>query len=326
MRTTALLSWLLGLMLLAGLILYWGVADVGAALALAGAGAFVVLPVNVATLVADSLGWRALIARRPRPSLAALTAMRWVGTSINELLPVAQVGGEIVRARLLTKKGTGGPLAGATVVVDLTLGLMTQMCVAGLGLGLLLAHQTDGGQLPDLALGIAVLAVLLACFVVAQRRGSFLPLAHLLEKAAGGRMWSKVAGGAAALDSEILGCYRRRRRLAKAASFRILGWLFGTLELWMIFVVLDQPIRVSEAIILESALQIARNVGFAIPGALGLQEGGLMVAGLWFGIAPEIGLAAALIRRARALLYGCLGLIAWPLIESGRLSPAGLKP
>lgn len=327
MQAAALVGWLLGLALLAGLILYWGAADVGAALAVAGAGALVVLPVNLGTLIADSLGWRALIARLPRPSLAALTAIRWVGTSINELLPVAQVGGEVVRAHLLARKGIGGALAGATVVVDLTVGLITEMCVAGLGLGLLLAHQTSSAHVGDLALGVAVLAVLLACFVVAQHRGSFLRLTHLLERAAGGRMWSKIAGGAAALDGEILACYRRRRRLAEAASFRTLGWLFGALELWTAFLVLDHPISVSEAIVLESALQIVRNVGFAIPGALGLQEGGLMMAGMWFGIAPEIGLAAALIRRARALVYGCLGLIAWPLIDSGsRSTPAGIEP
>jgi putative membrane protein len=248
--------------------------------------------------------------------------MRWVGASINELLPVAQVGGEIVRARLLARKGTGGARAGASVVVDLTLGLITELAVAGLGLALLLTHQGGRARLPDLALGLAVFGLLLAGFVLAQRRGAFLRLAHLLEMVAGGRMWSEIAGGAAALDREILSCYGRSRSLAEAASFRALGWLFGALELWVTFLVLDHPITVIEAVILESAIQIVRNVGFAIPGALGLQEGGLMAAGLWFGIAPEIALAAALIRRARALLYGCAGLLAWPLVSAARPAPA----
>ena len=326
MRAAALISWLFGLALLAGLILYWGAGDVAAALALAGAGVLVVLPVNLGTLVADTLGWRALLAQRPRPALGALTAMRWVGASINELLPVAQVGGEIVRARLLARSGTGGARAGASVVVDLTLGLITELAVASLGLALLLAHQGSGAQLADLALGLVVFGLLLAGFVIAQRRGAFLHLAHLLERATGGRMWSEIAGGAAALDREILSCYGRSRGLAEGASFRTVGWLFGAVELWVIFLVLDRPISVAEAVILESAIQIVRNVGFAIPGALGLQEGGLMAAGLWFGIAPEIGLAAALIRRARGLLYGCAGLLAWPLVRSARPAPAAGEP
>jgi putative membrane protein len=325
LRAAALISWLFGLALLAGLILYWGAGDVAEALALAGVGVLVVLPVNLGTLVADTLGWRAVIAQRPRPSLGALTAMRWVGASINELLPVAQVGGEIVRARLLARSGTGGARAGASVVVDLTLGLITELAVAGLGLVLLLAYQSGRAQLADLALGLTVFGLLLAGFVIAQRRGAFLRLAHLLERAAGGRMWFEMAGGAAALDQEILSCYGRSQSLVEGASFRTLGWLFGALEIWVIFLVLDRPISVAEAVILESAIQIVRNVGFAIPGALGLQEGGLMAAGLWFGIAPEIGLAAALIRRARALLYGCAGLLAWPLV-SARPAPAAGEP
>jgi putative membrane protein len=326
LRAAALISWLFGLALLAGLILYWGAGDVAAALALAGAGVLVVLPVNLGTLVADTLGWRALLAQRPRPPLGALTAMRWVGTSINELLPVAQVGGEIVRARLLARSGAGGARAGASVVVDLTLGLITELAVASLGLALLLAHQGGGARPADLALGLVVFGLLLAGFVIAQRRGAFLRLAHLLERATGGRMWSEVAGGAAALDREILSCYGRSRSLAEGASFRTLGWLFGAVELWVIFLVLDRPISMAEAVILESAVQIVRNVGFAIPGALGLQESGLMAAGLWFGIAPEIGLAAALIRRARSLLYGSAGLLAWPLVRPARPAPAAGEP
>jgi putative membrane protein len=322
LRAAALLSWLFGLALLAGLILYWGAGDVAAALALAGAGTLAVMPVNLGTLLADTLGWRALLAHRPQSSLGALTAMRWVGASINELLPVAQVGGEIVRARLLARAGTGGARAGASVVVDLTIGLITELAVAGLGLVLLVTHEGGRAELADLALGLLVFGLLLAGFVIAQRRGTVLRLAHLLEKAAGGRRWTEIAGGAAALDREILSCYRRSRRLAEAASFRTVGWLLGAVELWVIFLVLDRPITLVEAVILESAIQIVRNVGFAIPGALGLQEGGLMAAGLWFGIAPEIGLAAALIRRARALLYGCAGLLVWPLVGAGRPASA----
>lgn len=50
---------------------------------------------------------------------------RWIGMSVNALLPVAQFGGEIVRAHLLRRLGPDGPAAAASVIVDLTVGMLT---------------------------------------------------------------------------------------------------------------------------------------------------------------------------------------------------------
>ena len=326
MRAAALVSWLFGLCLVAGLIIYRGAGEVGAALALAGIGSALVVPAHAGVLLADTLGWRALLAHRPRPFLRSLVAMRWVGASVNGLLPVAQIGGEIVRARLLTRTGTPGSLAGASVIVDLTLGLATQLSFAGLGLGLLLARGGGHIALLDLAVGMAAFALLLTAFAFAQQRGPFLRLAHLLEAVVGGRSWLQLAGGAAALDREIEACYRRRRRFIIGAGFRLVGWLWGSVELWLIFLLMGHPITAVEAVILESVVQAVRSAGFAIPGALGVQEGGLMVAGMWLGINPDLALAAALIRRGRELLYGCAGLLAWPLLEASGQGPVAPPP
>ena len=58
-----------------------------------------------------------------------------------------------------------------------------------------------------------------------------------------------------------------------------------------------------------------RSAGFLIPGGLGVQEGGILVSGIWLGLAPEIVLAAALLKRARELVYGVPGLIAWSYLD-----------
>ena len=60
---------------------------------------------------------------------------RWIGESVNGLLPVLQVGGNIVKASLLARTGVGGAVAGATVVVDVTLVMLTQVVFTVVGLG-----------------------------------------------------------------------------------------------------------------------------------------------------------------------------------------------
>jgi hypothetical protein len=72
-------------------------------------------------------------------------------------------------------------------------------------------------------------------------------------------------------------------------------------------------------VILESAALAIRGAAFLVPGAVGVQEGGFILLGNLLGISGEIALAVSLLRRARELALGIPGLIAWQLLEAGRL-------
>ena len=67
------------------------------------------------------------------------------------------------------------------------------------------------------------------------------------------------------------------------------------------------------------ALYAARSVAFAIPNAVGVQEGAYILLGVGFGLTPETALALSLLKRARDLTIGLPVLAAWQLVESGRL-------
>ena len=322
MRVAVLLVWLGGCALVVALILSQDAATIGAALGLAGWSAAVPVGAYLGALLADTLGWRALLRPAERPPLRSLVAKRWIGASINSLLPVAQVGGEFVRTRLLSLSGTAGAVAGASVVVDLSVGMMTQALFALLGLALLL-HQLDSVPgLPELALGLALFGLLVAAFIAVQRRGLFALVARPVARLASGGPWSRLVGGAGALDDEIALRYRRHRALAQCASWRLLGWLAGGFELWLAFLVLGQPVALAQAIALDSLGQAVRSMGFLIPGGLGVQEGGILLGGVWLGLPPEIVLAAALLKRAREIALGVPGLIAWACVDRPGLAQA----
>lgn len=308
-------AWLVGLGLIAGLIGVHDFDQVVAALSLAGWSMTLIGIVCIGVLLADTLGWRALLQPSERPSLGAMLVRRWIGGSINGLLPVAQVGGDIVRAHLLSRAGVAGPLAGASVVVDVTVGLATQFAFVLLGLVLLLAVQGGSPWLLRLGAGLGTLALAVLGFVLLQQRGLFLPLARLVERATRGRGWLDLTGSAASLDREVLARYRDRVRLSICAGWRLLGWLSGSAEIWLIFWLLDHPIGVAEAVVLESLGQAVRSLGFVLPGGLGAQESAIMAGGMMVGIAPDLALAVALIKRARDLAYGLSGLIAWSVLD-----------
>jgi len=56
-----------------------------------------------------------------------------------------------------------------------------------------------------------------------------------------------------------------------------------------------------------------------VPGALGVQEGGYVVVGSLLGIPGDAAFALSLIARARELILGIPGLVAWQVIEARRV-------
>jgi putative membrane protein len=309
------LAWLVGLGLIIALIGAHDFDQVAAALGLAGWSMILIGMVHMGVLFADTLGWRALLQREERPCFKAMAVYRWIGSSVNGLLPAAQVGGEIVRAHLLSRAGVAGPIAGASVVVDLTAGLATQLAFVFLGVGLLLETGGAVTRFAHFGVGLGVLGLLVLGFVLLQRGGLFLRLARMVERATRGRVWQSLIGSAAALDREVIARYRARVQLATCAGWRLVGWLWGSAEIWLAFWLLGHPIGIAEAVVLESLGQAMRSVGFVLPGGLGAQESAIVAAGTMVGIAPDLALAVALIKRARELAYGVSGLIAWSVVD-----------
>jgi hypothetical protein len=70
-----------------------------------------------------------------------------------------------------------------------------------------------------------------------------------------------------------------------------------------------------EVLILESLAFALRSAAFAVPAAVGVQEGGYVALGALFGLGPEIGLALSLLKRAREVLLAVPALLGWKLIE-----------
>jgi hypothetical protein len=74
-----------------------------------------------------------------------------------------------------------------------------------------------------------------------------------------------------------------------AASFSLtmLGWLAGTGQVYLILQLIHHPIGWTIALLLESLGQAIRGAAFAIPGALGVQEGGYLLLAPLAGLPPD---------------------------------------
>jgi len=62
-----------------------------------------------------------------------------------------------------------------------------------------------------------------------------------------------------------------------------------------------------------------RGAAFAVPGGLGVQEGGYIALCAMFGIPVQEALALSLAKRVADVAVGLPGLIAWQVVEGRRL-------
>ena len=95
--------------------------------------------------------------------------------------------------------------------------------------------------------------------------------------------------------------------------------VFGSGEIWIALHALDLHATFVNALILQSMVLTVRSAAFAVPGGLGVQEGGYLFVGNLLGIPGDAAFALSLIARVRELALGIPALILWQVIEARRL-------
>jgi len=312
------LALIAGVSLTVGLILYQGAGEVFGTLGLLGWGLIPLVLVHAVQILLCALGWRALIsAPSPRP-LLHLVRIRWIREGTNGLLPLAHIGGQIIGARMLSFQGLSGDRAGASVVVDLTAEVVTQLVFTLAGVALLVRADWGADGMGALALGLAGAALLLGAFVVSQRLGVFKLIELALERMAEKTRWLALRG-VKGLNAAIQAIHREPLALAQSAFWHLLAWSLGAVEVWLALHFMGTEIGWRDAFILESLGQASRSVGFVVPGAVGVQEGGYMLFGTMLGVPPEAGLALSLAKRLRELAFGLPAVAHWQYVEGRRL-------
>ncbi len=269
-----------------------------------------VLPWFLLPLTAAALSWRKLFPRRDTPAIATAIRLTWIGLGVNWLLPVAMIGGELVKLRLATAMGWRAAPLIASLVADKTAQVSSQLLFTLIGLGSLVAL---GASLADGVQAVVVLAVFAAAvygFYRIQHLGLFGGLTRRLAALAGATGQGMRAGARRA-DAALRRIYARRRAWWGALGWRLLFRVLLAFEIWLTLRWLGHPIGVWEAITLESLAQGARAAAFFVPAGIGAQEGGLVAAGILLGFPGEALLATGLVKRVRELIIGGAALLAW---------------
>jgi putative membrane protein len=246
---------------------------------------------------------------------------------VNNLLPVAQIGGEFATIRLLQVRAVPLASAIAGTVADLTMEMVTQIVFTLLGLALLL-DSVGGGELSNYVVSFVLTAALVAAgFLGAQWFG----LARLFETGLlriGRTMGWAASAQVEGLHQALVGCYRRPRRVLAATCWHSVSWLLGGAEVCLALHFLGHDTSLGNGIVIESLGQALKAAVFVVPASLGVQEGGYVVICQAFNLSPEVAIALSLMKRLREVVLGVPGLITWRLLSTRDTSadtPADLE-
>ncbi len=252
----------------------------------------------------------------PAVSLWTVVWGRLVREAGEKCLPLSEIGGLVLGARVLMLRGAGLAPAAASSVLDVVAEAVALAPFVGFGL-LVLAHRSESHLLKLMTIGIAsMVAGAGLAFVLRSHLARLLRLGvtRLL------RNWTRNAPKCAdELEGAIQELFHRRWRMASASAIHFLCWCGGGANIWIAYHLLGARVSIIDALAIEGLLSTALSVGFLMPGGLGVQEVSYIALGAAFGLVPHLSLSLSLIRRARDIMIGVPPLAVWEFLEARRL-------
>ncbi|MCG5074129.1 lysylphosphatidylglycerol synthase domain-containing protein [Paraburkholderia tagetis] len=308
------------LIALAGLALaVWLVwhADLQAVLGLmraAGAGLVLAGIAHVLPMIASARDWQLLMRGTIQPKLIAVLGLVWIRESVNGMLPVARVGGEVVTFRMMHAWGMEPPAVLASFIVDIQLTLISQALFAGASLAWLLG--SGAVHLPPiLTWGIAASAPTLVVLSLVLRANPFRRLSKHFNRIASGKV-AELVDESEQVEDRVNALWHRRGIVTRyLLIWQSLQCITTALEVWLALYFLGAKTGFVQALVIESLVQALSSIAFFVPGAVGVQEGGFLLIGTALGLNPQTCIALAFARRIRDLVVFLPGLVAWQVVE-----------
>jgi uncharacterized protein (TIRG00374 family) len=271
----------------------------------------VLLPYFLVYIV-DAIGWRLTFAAQMPVGFPTFWRIRWIGEAMNNVIPSAYVGGEALKVFLLRKRGVDPSVATTAAVVSKSAQTLAQLVFICAAAAIFLEISPDVPWLrKSLGLVLGGGLVALGGLFWIQRRGLFASVGQLTRLFRLQPRWlesrREMLGQT---DAAITGFYRDRPgRFLASAGMYLTGWLLDSTEIYLVSRLLGQPVTIPQAVVLEAFVGVAKLMGMWVPGAMGVQEGGILLIGRTAGLPESLCIAYAVLRRAREVVFVAVGWI-----------------
>ena len=272
---------------------------------------FIILIIYFFGFILDSYAWKLCIENliKKKLKLYDIFKIRIIGEAFNYIL--FQVGGEPIKAFLLKnnlnikyKSSLGSLILAKTII------LFALILFSFIGLASIFYTKKFGSNLENASLiGFLFFTILITLFFIVQRY-KLTSKIHSLFKTKLSKKFNKYFKHLQETEHKLADFYKKTKKdFFKILFFNLSNWFFGALELYAIFILFDQKITFLEAIAIETLVQLVRAMLFFIPSNIGTQEGIFVIAVNALKDSTPLGLAVAVIRRLREVLWISIGLV-----------------
>lgn len=316
-----------GFVVLGGLIWHIGLPQIWETVERVGFVAFciILIPLLVVYLL-DAYGWSLTLGQwSGRVGYVRLFMVRMAGEAINVTTPTAMLGGEPMKAHLLTRYEVPMVEGLASVVTAKTIMTLAQILYMLLGLSatLWLVGGTEYNVLVAfVSVGLLGFGVFL--FLVVQRYGigrGVLTVADTCRIRSQGL--EAYRPQLLELDRTIRTFYgQRRRTFFLSMGVHFTAWLTELFEVYAILYFLGAEVGWLSSLSIAAMTALIKGSVSFVPGGLGVQEGGYLVFLMALGYGEVTGITFAVIRRIREILWILIGLLFLAVLrDKARLTP-----
>lgn len=268
----------------------------------------VVLVVYKVAFIVDTFAWQFTLpsTQLTKRWLFDLWKVRMVGAAFAKMMPFSAFGGAPIKGYVLKhhygiryREGT------ASLILAESTHMISMILFMASGVLLILLDS----KLPDsfhffAVISLSAITIGIFLFYLVQRYKITSLTGTWLSQRKFGQRLEKFIHHIHDMDERLVQFYTRDRSHFLSASFlNLINWYLGALEIFVIFYFLGHPITVVESIILETLVELVRAGTFFIPATLGSQEAAFMIATGAIAGQPTLGVAAALIRRVREIVW-----------------------
>ena len=276
----------------------------------------VMLIPSVIMYVVEAYGWKVTLGPSTKHiSFWRVLAIKTAGEVVNMTTPAGYLGGEPLKAYLLTKHHVPSVEGFASVVIAKTTKTIAEVLFILLGVVLTFWTLDDDGSSGQKVLAawlsVGLLLFGTAAFVFVQRLGLFTGALEFFRK-----IGLKIGYLEAreeklrSLDRLILEFYRHNRpAVYSSTGLFFLGWMAEAVEVYIFIWYLGGPAKALTSISIAALSVFIKGTTFFIPGSLGAQDLGNLFLLKDFGYSEVAGVTFALLRRFRELVWIGIGLL-----------------
>lgn len=301
---------LVGIAGTAWLIIDTGIAQISEQFQKLGIAGLLFLIPYLAVYTSDTWGWRFSYTKEVAlPSFWTMLRIKLAGEAINYTLPGGYVGGEPLKAFLMTKHNILLKQSLASVLIAKFLMTIAEVFFILVGLQLAFLSLKHHNFLYIAITGLVLFAIVLFAFLRLQQRGLAGILSRGLSKiSVAKRFIAQHQEALVGFDDVVALYYKNKKRMLLGCVCFLLGWCFGASEIYIFLSLMGQQFPLYQIFVLEAMFVTVKGMGTIVPGSVGIQEGGIAGAFHLFYGDPTLGITFGLLRRCREIVWILIGL------------------